>query len=246
MLGIAVRKLNDNIYAFDQVECSKDIELHVVLKSQIWSVSKEYFDCNQPEVIIKAEMNRYAENLWSLPESEASLPVYASWMGQVLTDSPVGIAALGSTGAENHAAIIVGLNHRNYGVVAYYANENAALSRQVANSRLALEYATLSYDSGFRAMGLEPSTPEVPLVALDPNQRGIPVPTAVGADFLSQFNTAIGAAHIGLWTNTTTQALRALPTDPLQNQLIRLETNDQLDNVEIDGFGRFSTIRVEG
>ena len=111
--------------------------------------------------------------------------------------------------SKNQAGLIAAMSQNNFGEAAFFANENAALARRAQLSSAAIGYAALSYDTGFRAMGIDPGGSTTPLIALDPSQGSIPVPTAEGLNFLRQYNTQIvEAPNANVWGFTTALSLR--------------------------------------
>jgi len=231
MIEVKRVELDNYVYEFSLDACGDDMSFEASLDEGFFRVLDDSHHCAMPEVTFKAIDNyQVVANVSSEPGGIA----YASWIADVVTVSETELASLGPIAVENQARIYASMSQGDFGEVAFYANENAALARQANRTDLAIGYAAFSYDSGYRAIGIEPSSAEVPLIALDPLQHDIPVPTPEGLIVLEKFNDAItGRSQATDWDFVTTNALRSIQQVPSAERL-KIEQVEQLNNLYID------------
>ncbi|KMK67328.1 hypothetical protein [Puniceibacterium sp. IMCC21224] len=223
-------------YTFDLDTCEGDIRFRVISDSPAFKIDPEYYDCKSPDVMVMAEISTIYASVEVDAQPQTS-GIYTQWINTALTTDQAVLAAMGAQANGNQIAIFQALSTGDMGEVAFYANENAALARKAAQTSAALGYATLSYDSGYRAMGLDPES-AVPLVMLDASQNNIPVLTDAGGAILQKFNqTAVTTSSVQ-WTGATTRALRFIPADPQQTGLLQIDSAEQAARLVFDPSGR--------
>lgn len=211
LTSVARTKLEDESFEFDLNTCEDGMVFKVTMGSGFFVVEEEFYPCQAPEVQILASMSTFqtASAPTDVFTVDYSSVTYGSWIHDAVVVDPNTLAAMGSVAIENQAGLIAAMSQNNFGEAAFFANENAALARRAQLSSAAIGYAALSYDTGFRAMGIDPGGSTTPLIALDPSQGSIPVPTAEGLNFLRQYNTQIvEAPNANVWGFTTALSLR--------------------------------------
>ncbi|MDU8913345.1 hypothetical protein [Aestuariicoccus sp. MJ-SS9] len=229
-------RMEGYVHIFELEDCTPDIEFKIVRMSWLYQKNDNFFDCDTPEVVITARMNTYFAAIPQDWRSIDAAPSYADYIVRVVDVDPQAVAALGETGLRNQenmlAAMTSGeMTRETLGVVSFYANENAALSRAADIPDLAVGYATLAYDSGFLAMGLEPAGEQVPLVASDPLQ-GIPVVTPSGAVVLRSYNRNVIAVETPEWTGETARSLRSLSDTRIESRPpYQFQSPQQLESI---------------
>ncbi len=238
--GITRTEMEDGSFEFDLDGCD-DGTLFKVTLTGFYTVEDEFHPCEAPEMKVAAVMTSFQMASGTVPVTPSGAftldytsVAYASWIQDVVEiDSPT-LTAMGPEAIENQAKLIAAMSQYNFGEATFYANENAALARQGNFSSTAIGYAALTFDTGFRAMGIDPGKTAVPLVALDSNQNGIPVPTLEGIDVLKAYNTElVGFSDTDVWGFATSSALRA-SAQPITEPLIELETFDKFSGLELD------------
>ncbi len=221
--------------------CTSDITFKVALISHQYEYEDKFYPCDTPEVQIPARMYTYFtyvnQHFGGWPPDEAGLDVgyvpYADQIEVALAAPETAGAALGEIGERNQVALLEALDRGDFGAASFYANENAALALQAGNQLLSTHYGTLSYDAGFRGMGVDPSVAELPLVANDA-ARDIYVMTTEGEQLMQQYHVQMGRPAPTTWNNFTTRNLMIeSATAPRQGGLEQLRSTEELRSFQI-------------
>jgi len=154
--------------------------------------------------------------------------VYADQIEVALVAPEIAGSELGEVGARNQVALLEALDRGDFGALSFYANENAALALQAGDSSLSTRYGLLSYDAGFRSMGVDPAVAELPLVANDA-ARDIYVITSEGEQLMQQYHVQMGRPVPTTWNNATTRHLMMdSATGAPQDGLKQLRSTEEL------------------
>lgn len=242
--SVSRTKLEGEIFEFDLNTCEDGMSFKATMDSGFFIVEKEFHPCKAPEMKIPAIMSDFnTASAWNPTTTGTGLAVltanyssvtYGSWIREVIEIDSDTLTTMGPAAIRNQAHLISAMSQNQFGEVTFFANENAALARQAKRASAAIGYAALSYDTGFRAMGINPGLSTVPLIALDPSQQSIPVPTPEGLDFLRTYNTEIvRAPDANIWSFDTASSLRETGR-ALDGPLIHLESFDQLNGIQLD------------
>lgn len=235
---VGVRDEGRKRHVFSLARCEEGYEFQVDVESPFYRIADKFFACDVPEVVVMAETTVFSAFILKGGGSSGPVPAYLNKIEATLRADESVLVGLGEAGQGNHAALLDALDQGDFGAAAFLANENAALARKLKKPELAIGYATLSYDVGFRAMGLDPSGGGKPLVAIDPGQA-IPVPTPEGKFVLEKFNSAANARNVDVWSYDTTRALRQLAPLDQNYPLLAVDDPGDLLQLKFDTSGRF-------
>ncbi|KAA8605959.1 hypothetical protein AL037_20920 [Salipiger aestuarii] len=251
-------KVGNTEHRFTLETCTDKITFKVARISHQYQYEDKFYPCDTPEVQIPVRMYAYAAyvyqhfgdsessrtqgplNLgvsWTSAEADPDLYVvpYADRLQATLAAPEAIGAALGETGEKNQAALLEALEGGDFGAVSFYANENAALALQAGNRLLSTRYGTLSYDAGFRDMGVDPAVADLPLVAND-EARDIYVMTPEGEQIMEQYHLQSGRSAPATWSSTTTlQLMMDGTTASRQRGLEQLRSTEELRAYQIPG-----------
>lgn len=232
----AVVETDDNrTYFLPSSLCTEDtVIVFKVSNYHFFRLQQDRLPCASPSVIAEASsIYTYAAYLERFTPSAAA-PAYGGTVSAALAAEARSLTALGSVATDNQRALIAALEEGDFGSVAFYANENAYLAHIRGNAPLASAFAALSFDAGYRAMGLDPASTEVPLIA----PSGAPVLTDAGRNLVIRFNSELQTGNTDTWGLGTVAALRDL-SDPGPQELIALESLTQIEELGITESGRF-------
>lgn len=121
---------------------------------------------------------------------------------------------------------------------AYRGRELAAVAQLAADLSFALRQqspsvaqslSVISMDAGYRALGLDPTSPEEPLIAFDPSQQ-LYVMTPRGAQSYQVYADVVGLDNEQLWSESGLKALNALESDSTALETVRATIRNSVDN----------------
>lgn len=126
-----------------------------------------------------------------------------------LKASDAALAKLPPKAKVANAKMYEALANRDYGAAQWHANEVAGLLRKSGNEKLSLAYSSLTYFSGFKAIGYDPLSPDDKLVttvgSLSPKYV---VLSPKGKKALTDFQLKYSVTQkLGVWDFKTAQAL---------------------------------------
>ncbi|MBT0779257.1 hypothetical protein [Paracoccus sp. pheM1] len=248
------RIVGDTAHHFMIEACNEDITFKVALISRQYEYEDKFYPCDTPEVQIPARMytyiafldRKYDGQAWWTQDPVDPLDggmtadiggiqvVYADQIEVALAAPESVFSALGELGENNQLALLDALDRGDFGAASFYANENAALALQAGDTLLSTRYGLLSYDAGFRSMGVDPLVAELPLVANDA-ARDIYVMTPEGEQLMQQYHLQMGRPAPTTWNNTTTRYLMMhSATDSKQDGLKQLRSTEELRAFQIN------------
>lgn len=248
------RIVGDAAHHFMIEGCNEDIAFKVARISPQYEYEDKFYPCVTPEVQIPATMytyitfleQKYGGQAWWTQDPVGPLDggmtadiggmqvVYADQIEVALAAPESVVSALGELGKNNQLALIEALDRGDFGAASFFANENAALALRAGDTLLSTRYGLLSYDAGFRSMGVDPLVAELPLVANDA-ARDIYVMTAEGEQLMQQYHLQMGRPAPTTWNNTTTRYLMMdRATDFTQDGLKQLRSTEELRAFQIN------------